>query len=249
MRSSGSSPRSPVPTEVDRRLIGLLGGPTWPQERLWLWRILFPAFRALTAALYPMQVHGLAHRPRDGAYIVVANHTNWLDPPVIEFALGVAIRFMAKEEAFDTPVLGGLMRAKGCFPVRRGAADRRALQTCLQVLAAGRPLGFFPEGTRSRDGVMRRAHPGIGLLALRSGAPLLPVAVVGTHERTILGPRRGRIEIRIGTPFLATDLVPPGPRDEQALTDAIMVRVAALLPPQMRGVYATTATAGPPPAS
>lgn len=222
------------------RLVRLLGGPTWPQERLWLWRLLFPPLRVVCAAVYPMRVSGRAFRPKDGPYIVVANHTNWLDPPVIEFALGVAVRFMAKEEAFETPVLGGLMRAKGCFPVRRGEADRRALQTCLRVLAAGRPLGFFPEGTRSRDGVMRRAHPGIGFLALRSGAPILPVAVVGTHERAIVGPRRGRIEVRIGTPFLATDLVAPGPRDEQALTDAIMTKVAALLPPEMRGVYAGT---------
>jgi len=185
-----------------------------------------------------MQVSGRAHIPRSGPYIVVANHTNWLDPPVIEFALGTAIRFMAKEEAFETPVLGGLMRGKGCFPVRRGAADRRALQICLRVLAAGRPLGFFPEGTRSRDGVMRRAHPGIGFLAARSGAPLLPVGVIGTHERAVLGPRRGRIEVRIGAPFLAADLLPPGRRDEQALTDAIMTRVAALLPAEMRGAYA-----------
>ena len=224
----------------------MLGGPTWPQERLWLWRILFPPLRAACAALYPMRVSGLQNRPKDGAYIVVGNHTNWLDPPVIEFALGVAVRFMAKEEAFDAPVLGGLMWAKGCFPVRRGEADRRALQTCLRVLASGRPLGFFPEGTRSRDGVMRRAHPGVGFLALRSGAPILPVGVIGTHERAILGPRRGRIEVRIGEPFLAAELLPPGPRDEQALTDAIMTRVAALLPPAMRGVYATGAPdAGP----
>ncbi|HEY8655632.1 MAG TPA: lysophospholipid acyltransferase family protein [Candidatus Limnocylindria bacterium] len=220
-------------------LLGLLGGPTWPQERLWLWRLLFPPLRAACAALYPMRVSGRAFRPHGGAYIVVANHTNWLDPPVIEFALGVAVRFMAKEEAFDTPVLGGLMRAKGCFPVRRGAADRRALQTCLRVLAAGRPLGFFPEGTRSRDGVMRRGHPGVGFLAVRSGAPILPVGVVGTHQRAILGPCRGRIEVRIGAPFLATELVPAGRHDEQALTDAIMERVAALLPPEMRGVHAT----------
>lgn len=228
------------------RLVALLGGPTWPQERLWLWRILFPPLRMACAILYPMRVSGRSFRPDDGAYIVVANHTNWLDPPVIEFALGAAIRFMAKEEAFETPVLGGLMHAKGCFPVRRGEADRRALQICLRVLAAGRPLGFFPEGTRSRDGVMRRGHPGIGFLAVRSGAPILPVAVVGTHRRAILGPRRGRIEVRIGAPFLAADLVPPGRRDEQALTDAIMTRVAALLPSEMRGVYASTGSAAPP---
>ena len=202
--------------------------------------------RALCATLYPMRVTGRANLPAKGPYIVVANHTNWLDPPVIEFALGVAIRFMAKEEAFDTPVLGGLMHAKGCFPVRRGEADRRALQTCLRVLAAGLPLGFFPEGTRSRDGMMRRGHPGIGFLALRSRAPLVPIAVVGTHERQIFGPRRGRIEVRIGGRFLAADLLPPGPRDEQALTDAIMTRVAALLPSQMRGFYGENGATSPP---
>lgn len=216
----------------------MLGGPTWPQERLWLWRILFPPLRALTALFHPMRVTGRAHLPRTGAYIVVANHIGWLDPPIIEFALGVAVRFMAKEEAFDTPVLGGLMRAKGCFPVRRGAADRRALQTSLRVLAAGRPLGFFPEGTRSRDGILGRAHPGIGFLAARSGAPILPVGIVGTSDRRIFGPNRGHIEVRIGPAVVASELQPPGRRDEQALTDAIMRRVAALLPAEMQGLYA-----------
>lgn len=182
-----------------------------------------------------MRLVGREHVPGSGPYIVVANHVDWKDPPALEFTLGRAIRFMAKIEAFDLFLLGGLMRGIGCFPVRRGASDRQAIRTCLAVLGAGNPLGFFPEGTRSRDGRLQRAQPGIGFLARRSDALLLPVGVEGTPGAR---PFRGRIVVRVGPAFRARDLDAADARDEQALADAIMRRVAALLPPEQRGEYA-----------
>jgi 1-acyl-sn-glycerol-3-phosphate acyltransferase len=181
-----------------------------------------------------MRLVGGEHVPTSGPFIVVANHVDWKDPPALEFTLRRAIRFMAKIEAFDLFFLGGVMRGIGCFPVRRGESDRRAIRTCLDVLAAGNPLGFFPEGTRSRDGRLRRAQPGVAFLARRSGAPILPVGIVGTRGAR---PFRARIEVRVGAPFRVTDLATEE-RDEQALADAIMRRVAALLPAEQRGVYA-----------
>ena len=128
------------------------------------------------------------------------------------------------------------MRGIGCFPVQRGHADRRALVTCLEVLRAGRPLGFFPEGTRSRDGRLGRAHPGIAFLARRSGVPVLPVAIIGTRGARPLHPD---IRVRIGEPFLVSDLDVGSTADEQGLADAIMRRVALLLPDELRGEYAS----------
>jgi 1-acyl-sn-glycerol-3-phosphate acyltransferase len=189
-------------------------------------------------ALLPIRVEGLENLPRSGSYILVANHISWLDPPMIEFALGVPIRYMAKRELFAVPVIGFVLRAIGNFPVRRGESDRRALETALRVLEAGQPLGYFPEGTRSKDGVLHRAKPGIAFLARRSGAPLVPVAISGTPEARLRLPPRTEIVVRVGRPVSLVEL--GGGPDDQALADAIFSRVAALLPSHMRGVYAET---------
>jgi 1-acyl-sn-glycerol-3-phosphate acyltransferase len=196
---------------------------------------LFPPVRAVALALYRMTLDGREHIPASGPYIVVANHVNWKDPPAIELLFRMPIRFMAKIEAFQMFFLGGLLRGIACFPVRRGLSDRRAIVTCLQVLRAGKILGFFPEGTRSRDGVLHRAHPGIAFLAVRSGAPILPVGVTGTPAAKML---RSDIHVRVGEPFRVDDLgLPPG-ASEQEIADGIMRRIAALLPAEMRGQYA-----------
>ena len=143
---------------------------------------------------------------------------------------------MGKQELFETPVIGFLLRAIGAFPVRRGEADRRALQVALAVVAAGHPLGLFVEGHRSESGQLIRGRAGAAYVASRSGALIVPLAVSGTR-----GARLGRfwrrdIVIRVGEPFRAADLdVKSG--DQQALVDAIMGRIAALMPPEQRGVY------------
>ena len=131
------------------------GGPEWSDDRLRVFRIAFPVVRGLALALAPMRVEGRERIPAEGPYIVVANHISWMDPPWIEFAFDRAIRWMAKSEAFELPILGALLRAIGSFPVRRGESDRRAIVTALRVLQAGLPLGFFPEGHRSEAGTMR----------------------------------------------------------------------------------------------
>jgi len=211
--------------------------PVLPQERLWLWRAGFPIVRAFAALLAPWRIEGAERVPRSGPFIVVANHVNWKDPPWIEFALGRAIRYMAKRELFAVPVLGFTLRGIGCFPVRRGAADRAALAQALAVLAAGQPLGFFPEGHRSESGRMIRAHTGISFLAQRSGAPIVPVAVMGTRDSRIGRFWRRDILLRVGDPFQVRDLDADA-EDAQSMADAIMRRVAALLPASLRGVYA-----------
>ena len=185
-------------------------------------------------ALYRMTLDGREHIPPRGPYIVVSNHVNWKDPPAIEFMFRMPIRFMAKIEAFSMFFLGGLLRGIGCFPVRRGQSDRRAIVTCLQVLRAGNVLGFFPEGTRSRDGVLHRAHPGVAFLAAKAAVPILPVGVTGTRGAKLL---RSDIHVRVGEAFRIADLGLPAGASEQEVADGIMRRIAALLPAEMRGQY------------
>lgn len=208
--------------------------PETPQEQLYIWRLGFPILRAVALFFAPMRVIGIENVPAQGPYILVANHISWLDPEWIAWAVRRPVRYMAKEELFEWFFVGGLLRVIACFPVKRGASDRRAFVTALRVLEAKQVLGFFPEGHRSEKGTMIRAHPGIAGIALRSGAPLVPVGVTGGKGAFGRFWRRS-LTLRFGEPFHAKDL---GESEPQAVADAIMRRVAALLPEQMRGVYA-----------
>ncbi len=212
--------------------------PVQPESRLWVWRLLYPPIRLFILLWAILPVEGQDRLPARGPYILVANHINWKDPPVISLALKVSIRWMAKVEVFDWFVVGFLLRGIGCFPVRRGESDRRAIVTALRVLESGQPLGFFPEGHRSETAELLRAKTGIALLASRSGVPLVPCGISGTPTARLRVRRRREVTIRIGEPFYVKDLPEARGRDDQAIADAIMRRIAALLPPEMRGAYA-----------
>ncbi len=191
-------------------------------------------------------VEGLEHVPRSGAFIMVSNHNSNLDPPFIGGLIGGhtgrPIHFMAKEEIRGWPLVGWLARGSGVFFVRRGEGDRAAQRIALEHLAAGRPIGIFPEGHRSRDGVLQEPKVGVSLLAMRSGSPLLPVGISGSgkifpgHSRW---PHRTRVNIRIGQPF-KLPYQPEGRLDREAMsagTDRIMREIAALLPEWQQGPY------------
>jgi 1-acyl-sn-glycerol-3-phosphate acyltransferase len=191
----------------------------------------------------PGRVEGLEHVPREGPVLVVANHASNLDPLFVGWAVGYRtnriLHFMAKEEMNRWPIIGFLARNAGVFFVRRGEGDRAAQRIAFELLDSGRMVGVFPEGTRSRDGQMREGRAGAALLAIRTGVPILPVAVAGTH-RIFPGrsrwPHRNRITIRIGQPFSLP--VQPDGLDRDALregTERMMRAIAALLPPEQRG--------------
>lgn len=202
-------------------------------DELVLWRILFPFVRALGLFLVPVRVEGYPLLPRSGAYLLVSNHVSWIDPPWLEFVIGRPIRYLAKRELFAAPLVGWLLTQSGILPIERDSADRGALRRALQFLASGEVVGIFPEAHRS-GGVLLRARPGVGLIARRSGALVVPAACEGTEVARVGRFWRRDVTIRFGEPFRAADLEAP---DEQALTDAIMRRIAALLPAERRGPY------------
>ena len=159
--------------------------------------------RALLRLFFGFTVTGREHEPRTGPVIVVCNHLSGLDPLVIGSTLRRPVSFMAKEELFRPPLLRWWITACGAFPVRRGEADRRAVRTALEILHRGGVLVMFPEGTRGRDRTLRPPEPGAAMLALRTGAPLLPAAIVGTDQvlpRDARRLRRSRIAVRFGSP-------------------------------------------------
>ena len=212
--------------------------PTAPVSDLWLWRAFAPIVRFVVFSFVRVEVNGAENVPRSGAYILVANHTSWKDPPVVSLALRTPIRWMAKTEVFDYFFLGFLLRGIGNFAIRRGESDRRAIALALDVLAKGLPLGMFPEGHRSETRTLLRGRPGISLLADRTDTLIVPCGIVGTPTARLRLGRRTDVVLNFGKPFRTSELPTEVRRDRQATADAIMLRIAAMLPPQMRGVYA-----------
>jgi len=195
--------------------------------------------RALFSLLTRLEVRGRENIPADGALLVVANHLNLTDPPLLAISLGRETIFMAKEELFRSPLTAYFVGNFGAFPVHRGKLDRKALRQAQQVLTDGRALIMFPEATRSKSARLQRAYPGSALIAVRGGVPILPVGISGTEGVRGIGWifRRPRITVNIGRPF---NLPSSGRLTRAGLsdnTDLIMERIAELLPPKYRGVY------------
>jgi 1-acyl-sn-glycerol-3-phosphate acyltransferase len=195
--------------------------------------------------LWGARIQGVEHLPRSGPFILVANHCSNLDPLMMGWAsghqIGRVVHFMAKIEMRTWPVIGWLATQSGVYFVRRGERDRAAQTFSLTALADGRPIAMFPEGTRSRTGHLRDGKPGAALIAMRSGAPIVPAGVSGTH-RIFPGrsrwPRPTRVRIRIGEPFTLPHQ-PSGRLDREALaagTERIMSAIEELLPPDQRRV-------------
>jgi cytidylate kinase len=214
--------------------------------------------RAIALSILRIRFEGDRNLPRTGPLIVAANHASSADPVLIgaflNGKLGRPVNWLGKRELVEYPLTGWAFRIAGIHPVDREAADLDAFRTAMRILGAGQVLAVFPEGTRSRDGALQQVREGVGMLALRSGAPVLPVAVVDSDlawPRGRLLPRFGsRVTVRFGSPFQVDGddgAAARGTekRDRRAATMAatrqVMARIAALLPPRQRGVYAEDA--------
>lgn len=195
--------------------------------------------RLLLFFITTREITGRENVPKRGALIVVCNHLNNADPPILTASIPRRLFWLTKIEWFETPIIGRMFRMACMIPVRRFEADLKALRTCEKITKQGHALGMFPEGHRSDTGALIAAEPGSALIALRTGAPVLPVAIWGTEKvklpRDIIG--RTHAHLRIGKPFTLARKEKVSREDVLEATDTIMKAIAALLPEKYRGVY------------
>ncbi len=184
---------------------------------------------------------GAENIPTEGGFLLTTNHLSQIDPPLIMVAVPRRIPVFAAEKYRRNPFLRILFDTMGCIWVRQFEADHQALRTAIQHLRSGGILGMSPEGTRSREThALIRGRDGAALMASRSQAMILPLAVWGTDTfvADLLHLRHSKITARIGKPY-RLDIAPRAKGAElERGTDDIMCAIAALLPPAYRGEYA-----------
>ncbi len=201
------------------------------------------ALRLLMKTILRFEVSGAENIPPAGPVIIVINHIAFLDPVMVLGSVPRRVVPMAKAEAFELPVFGLFVKVYGTIPVRRGEADMNAVKYALRCLKNGDIVLMAPEGTRSRNYQLQPAKDGAAVLALRSGAPIVPVGVTGTHRAQVYWRRLQRPPVRlsVGRPFkvrfLDSDNGRPSRRELSEITTEIMYQLAAQLPPEFRGVY------------
>ena len=164
------------------------------------WSAVKPIFHGF----FQGKVYGSKNVPPTGPVVIVSNHGSYLDPPFVAIAMNRPVAYMAKQELFEHPLSKKIMELYGAYPVKRGSSDRAALQAAIRSLQSGWAAGVFLEGTRTPDGRIYDPKLGAALIAAKTQAPLLPVAIWGTPKA--LGSkfpyfRRTPVAIRIGSPI------------------------------------------------
>lgn len=191
-----------------------------------------------------LRVLGLENLPPRGPLIIAGNHLSSLDTIVLGGNTPGANYAMAKRELFRRPAIAWMWGGCNVFPVDRHTADRWALRTSIEVLERGGRLILWVEGTRADTPGMQRCEPGVGFLLRRVPCDVVPVGVWGSERVLVRGqvlPRRAPVTLQFGRPF--TPDLGGDRRDHQGVADQVGAHIAALLPPEYRGVYATAAAA------
>lgn len=173
----------------------------------------------LFGGLYRCRSTGFEHLPIDGPAIVVTNHKSNVDPVIAGMVCDRPLRYLAKRELFENGALRWLIVSLGAFPIDRGAGDREAMRTALDCLAAGDIILMFPEGSRHIDDEVHEFLPGAAMIAVRSGAPVIPLAMRGTQHILADG--------RPGLPALRTAMGPAVALDDLTTRSSATYRAAA----------------------
>jgi len=206
------------------------------QRNILRWMISHIGFRFLAKV---EGIEGVENIPSDGPAILIYNHIAFVDPVVILGLLPRNVVPIAKAESYKEPIWGIFPQLWNSIPVRRDEVDRGALRAMLNVLQASETILIAPEGTRNES--LQKGKEGVAYLAVKSSAPVVPVAVFGTKGFPSFSPKRWREEgatVRVGKPFWfreTPDRV--GLEDLRKMTDEAMYKLAELLPEELRGVY------------
>ncbi|MCP4428419.1 MAG: 1-acyl-sn-glycerol-3-phosphate acyltransferase [Chloroflexi bacterium] len=210
-------------------------------------RLVNATFKTIVRILCRIDASQLHKVPSDGPILLIANHINFLEVPIMyTHLMPRPLTAFVKSENWERPFLRWLFELWNGIPLHRGEADMVAIRRGLAALEAGKILVISPEGTRSGDGRLQKAHPGIVIMALKSGAPILPVAYWGSDDfwRNLPRLRRTDFHIAVGRPFrLDAGGERVNRKMRQQMADEIMFQIASLLPPPYRGYYADLSAA------
>jgi len=171
---------------------------------------------------YRIEAIGVENFPKEGGVLLCANHIHNFDPIVVGIMAPRPVHYMAKEEIFRVPVLGGIVKKCNAFPVKRGFSDREALRTGLKILKDGNVFGLFPEGTRSKNGELGKGLSGAGFFALRTEANVVPCAVIGPYKSF------KRLKVVYGKP-IAMDEMRKAKASAEDVTELIMSEIHKLI--------------------
>lgn len=184
-----------------------------------LYWIGWSLFRLILIIFGRWKVFGKENVPPKGPVILAPNHVSFADPPTAGCGILRQVHFMAKTELFKVPILGFLIKSVGAFPVKQNTADRAAIRRAIEFLGQGEVVCIFPEGSRSPDGNLMKAQAGLGMIALKSKAPVVPVALIGTEKLLPLHSpfiHFARVKVIYGKPITFDDLYDRG-MDREAI--------------------------------
>lgn len=205
------------------------------------YRLGWLGFRAMFATYFRWHIFGAENVPLQGSVILASNHASFLDPPLVGSGLHRDINYLARESLFRFPGIGAVLHSWNAVPVDRDGGGAKGLKIILDRLLAGSAIILFPEGTRTKDGLLQRARSGIGLTAIKSDAVVIPVRTFGTFEafgRNHKFPRPKKIAVKYGAPMRfeklraeAKDCSKPRLKEiYQEVADEIMAAIAKLEP-------------------
>lgn len=209
-------------------------------KRTWFFHFANWFLRTFFSIFTRLDIRGLDRVPMEGGLITAMNHTAFLDPLLVISLLGRDVIPMAKIELQTTPFIGTWAKWYGAYFVRRGEADVSAFKTSLQFLKRGDAINIAVEGHRSESGTLLQGREGAIIIAQRSNAPILPVAIWGSRElkHNIGRLRRTDIHMRIGAPVMIVLGDKPSRNELAQATDELMMRIAEMMPAELRGYYA-----------
>lgn len=196
------------------------------------WYLLgYSLSKALAKTFFHYRVVGAENMIEEGPCIIAANHCSYLDPPLVGVACQRAIHYLARKSLLDIPILGPILPQLNVIPVEQKNADRSALMGAIRVVRNGGAVLIFPEGSRSPDGKLQPAQPGIGMIVAKTGAPVVPVRVSGSFQAFPRGtaiPRFVPVKVTIGAPVLFEESGTEDRAFYQKASNRIMDAVAAL---------------------
>lgn len=206
--------------------------------------ILLPVFHGIFHSFCQVKVTGLENIPLKQPYLVVFNHVSIFEAPFIASYWPEALEVLGAKEVWERGVQGWLAQLYGGIPINRGEVDRTAIYKVLSVIQSGKSLMIAPEGTRSHQPGMQIGKPGVAFIYEKMKVPIVPVGVEGTTEdllSNVIHLRHPFLAMNIGTPFMLPEDLGAGMKRADAYqvqVDFIMKKIAALVPPEYRGVYA-----------